>query len=272
MTIGKTASDHRYQALKQQAVDFLISSEWLIGEAVRQRLTVSDQDVRRRLADKQADSFPGGGAEFHDFLKATGQTLADIQFQARAELASSRLIEMTKDAGVVTQTQIASYYERHKRRFAVPELREVRITNRKTKAAADELMREVRLGANFMTKSEKELVTFSSDVSADRRTPLERAIHAARPNVLAGPFKQRVDYFVFEVKRVVPASLRTLAQVEGSIRNKLARGRRRRALAEFVKAWRARWRAQTDCSPGYVVQKCSQYNGPMVPEDPLEFK
>lgn len=275
ISAGQTISDpgaHGYRALKRRALDFLISSEWLIGEAVSQKLAVSDQEVQRRLVEQQAASFPGGEAEFHEFLKAAGQTLADVELQAKVELASSKLTEMTiKDAGVVTESQIADYYQRQRRRFVVPELREVRITNRKTRAAADELRREVESGANLMRSFEREVVSFSRQASSVRSTPLERAIRMARPNVLIGPLKQRVDYFVFEVKRVVPAASRALTQVEGSIRGRLVDEGRRRALAEFIRAWRARWITRTNCYPGYVVQKCSQYSGPMAPEDPLSF-
>jgi hypothetical protein len=275
ISAGRTPSDltgRRYRELKRQALDLLISSQWVIGEAVGRRLALSDHEVQRRVAEKRAASF-GGEVEFHDFLKATGQTLVDVELQAKAELASSKLTEMAmKNAGAVTQNQIASYYDKQRWRFTAPEVREVMITNRKTNAAANELRLEVESGANFMTKSERALVSFSSDTSANRMTPLERAIRAAKPNVLTGPFKQRVDYFVFKVKKIVPASSRPLAQVERSIKTRLVDERRRRALGEFVKKWRTRWLRRTDCYPGYVVQKCSQYNGPMVPEDQLNFK
>jgi hypothetical protein len=224
------------------------------------------------VAEKRAASF-GGEVEFQDFLKATGQTLADVDLQAKAELASSKLTEMAmKNTGTVTQNQIASYYDTQRWRFTAPEVREVLITNRKTSAAANALRLEVESGAHFTTKSERALFSFSRDTSANRMTPLERAIRATKPNVLTGPFKQRVDYFVFKVKKIVPASTRTLAQVERSIKARLVDERRQRALAAFVKKWRTRWLRRTDCYPGYVVQKCSQYNGPVAPEDQLTFK
>jgi hypothetical protein len=40
------------------------------------------------------------------------------------------------------------------------------------------------------------------------------------------------------------------------------------ATAAFVKAWRAKWLAKTHCATGYIVEKCADYSGPRIPEDP----
>jgi hypothetical protein len=40
------------------------------------------------------------------------------------------------------------------------------------------------------------------------------------------------------------------------------------ALVRFVKAWRARWRARTVCSPGFVVRNCREFKP--VPGEPPE--
>lgn len=43
-------------------------------------------------------------------------------------------------------------------------------------------------------------------------------------------------------------------------------------MARFIKGWRAKWRAKTNCKPGYVVQKCRQFKPsasvPAEQEDP----
>jgi hypothetical protein len=56
--------------------------------------------------------------------------------------------------------------------------------------------------------------------------------------------------------------------------SKLAPARtEQQVLAEFIKAWRAKWRAKTSCQPGYVVEKCRQYkvtsSTPAPAENPL---
>jgi hypothetical protein len=78
-------------------------------------------------------------------------------------------------------------------------------------------------------------------------------------NVLIGPLKAGVDFFVFEVTRITPARQLPLAAVRNSISKHLTETSRREALANFISAWRRRWRARTICQPGYVVQECSEY-------------
>jgi hypothetical protein len=262
----------RIRDLRRQALDLLITSAWLLGEAARQGLNVTAQEANRHRVEEQTSTSADGRVEAPRLLEGAGQTLADVGLQARAELASSRLVARARDdAPRVTRTEVARDYARHRRRFAVPELREARITNRKTWREAQAVRLEVERGASFMTRSERELVRYATGKDFRRRSPLERAIRTARPNALMGPLKQGVDYFVFELKRVVTGRMLTLRQVEGSIRQRLTAARRRRALTEFVKSWRSRWIARTRCYPGYVVQRCSQYDGPAEAEDPLQL-
>jgi foldase protein PrsA len=276
MAVGRkiNSTDPRYRTLEQQALQFLVSSRRLIGEAARQGLGVSEREVKQRADAREAAAFSGGQAEFAAFLKASGQTLADVDLEARSELASEKL-RRTIVSGIraVTQAQAAGYYKQHLQEFLIPEVREVRISNRKTAAAALALKREVAAGTSFAARSQRETLQRSSGGVPGEGHPLTRAIYAARPNVLSGPVKERVDYYyVFEVKRALPATRRTFAEVRQAIIRRLTAQRRRRALANFASAIRARWAAKTSCRPGYVVPGCRQYEGPAVAEDQLEVK
>jgi SurA N-terminal domain len=43
----------------------------------------------------------------------------------------------------------------------------------------------------------------------------------------------------------------------------------RRVLGEFLTSWTRRWKAQTDCRPGYIVDSCRQHPGPVAIEYPI---
>lgn len=68
------------------------------------------------------------------------------------------------------------------------------------------------------------------------------------------------------VRKIIPARIRPIATVEGEIATRLSRERRRLALLGFIRAYRSKWRAKTDCRAGYVVQKCAQYHGVVATE------
>jgi foldase protein PrsA len=263
------------KALRRQALQFLISAQWLIGEASSQGLSIAQREVRQQVEREEQTSFPGGSAELREFLKSTGQSVADVELQARTELAQAKLREMLeRSAGQPMRAQIAAYYARNKGSFRVAERREARFTNRKTKAAAEKFKREIEAGKSLTSPAQRrvgELFT-SAGAPPDQRNDYERAIFAATPHRVAGPFHIHADYFLYEVAKVIPATTRTLRQVEGQIRKQLLDKQRRQTLAAFVKAWRSRWTSRTDCAPGYVVQKCRQYRGPLAAEDALELK
>jgi parvulin-like peptidyl-prolyl cis-trans isomerase-like protein len=256
----------RRRSLSQQAMGVLIAADWAIGEASAQRLDLSAAEVVRQLSSKKQLAFPGGAEEIHEFERATGQTAADLDLEARAELAGAKLREAAvREQAAVTPAQIAAYYSRHQTLFAVPERRDLLITNRKAPANVYAIRRQVESGRrSFDTVGERGAVERPREARrpGEVETGLERAIYAARPRVLIGPIRnKRIDYFVFEVVHIRPAYTRPLAQVRGVIERRLASERRRRAIVAFVNAWRRRWTARTICSPGYVVEGCREYAG-----------
>jgi parvulin-like peptidyl-prolyl isomerase len=88
---------------------------------------------------------------------------------------------------------------------------------------------------------------------------LNRAIFAATPGVLTGPIGTSYGYFVFDVVKIRFEHEQPLREVQASIQRQLARPLQERALAGFIKQWRAKWTARTDCSPGDVVPECRQF-------------
>jgi hypothetical protein len=59
------------------------------------------------------------------------------------------------------------------------------------------------------------------------------------------------------------------AQVKASIKQQLAATRQQTALAKFIKEFKDRWKARTECRTGYVVQDCKEYAEPKLPVSPL---
>jgi hypothetical protein len=249
----------QYQALRQQALDFLISSQWLIGEAADSGLRVSDHEVQARLEEGNA-SFPHPAAQ------------ADARFGIEAELSAAKIRQaLIRGEPKVTRAQIAKYYTQNIRRFERQEQRSFDIVERlHSKAAARVVMRKIMLGTSLSKIAvHEELERANIADTAPGNRAIRRAIFVAKPGVLVGPMLLNNLYAVFAVTRIVPRVVQPLTRVQGSIETRLAEEQQRRTLAKFIKTWRSRWTARTDCHPGYVVQKCRQYTGPKAPEDPL---
>jgi SurA N-terminal domain len=73
-----------------QAAIYLISREWLEGEARAQGIRVSARQVRREFRSTRDQSFPSLH-EYRRFLRDTGQSNADIRVRVRLDLITRRL-------------------------------------------------------------------------------------------------------------------------------------------------------------------------------------
>jgi PPIC-type PPIASE domain len=238
-SVLKQECRQQYLKLKGKALRSLISSRWLIGEATQRGLSVSDGTLARRT-----------------------------------QVTESKLRQaLMSGEPKITQGEVAAYYRQNLQRFERRERRYLDIVEHlPSKAIASAALREVVRRADMS----KIAIPESFDKMKEAETvPWKRAIlkaiFAARPHTLVGPLPLNEEWCFFEVTRVTPRVVKRLARVQGTIEHQIVGEQRRRTLARVVSSWRKKWIAQTDCSPGYVVQKCRQYRGPRTPEDPLAF-
>ena len=227
-----------YQSLKQQALQQLIVAQWLVGEATARG------------------------------LPTLGGSLAE-----RAKLAEAKLQgALERGEPTIAPTQAADYYRHHTASYEHPEVREIYFVEHILSVSKARTLRsEVLSGKRDIRKiGLHELVTEQHPVeSVPGKLALARAIFAAKPKVLSPTLMFDRQPAFFELVHITPRSVQPLSRVQHSIERKLAAEQRRSRLARFVSEWRQRWIARTDCSPGYVVQKCRQYRGARTVEDPI---
>jgi parvulin-like peptidyl-prolyl isomerase len=270
---GRSASETppgHVQALRRQALTLLISRQWLIGQAASQGYTPSNGEVSQQITHIEQGSFPGGVAELREFLKSTGQSIADLELQAKAELATAHLrANAIATAPAITSAQIADYYAEHRTSFLERERREARYENRKHRAEAVRIKHEVEHGKSLTSMAEREAHEVFATAHVPPGEPYEEAIDSVKPHVVSGPFHIGADYWIYEVVKITPAYQHTLAQVSGLIRKKLESKREQGALASLAQSLTSTWAAKTDCSAGLVVWQCRQYHGSRAAESPL---
>ncbi len=74
--------------------------------------------------------------------------------------------------------------------------------------------------------------------------------------------KTPFGYYIYEVTSTTPGSSQSLAQSEAAIKQQLAATGQQSALSKFVKEFRSKWEAKTECASGYSVQDCHGYKKP----------
>lgn len=86
----KAKCRQQYAALRQQALDFLITCEWLISEGERRGLKVTSDEVEHRFERVIKDDY-GIRTAFDRYAAATGETVADQLFRSRAKVFSEKI-------------------------------------------------------------------------------------------------------------------------------------------------------------------------------------
>ncbi len=92
-SVGPPVKGHRTasaKAMQNEVLDFLISSDWVIGEAKDLGVSVSAAKVKGEFDHIRNAQFPKR-EEFHAFLRGSGQTVADLLFRVELNLLSERI-------------------------------------------------------------------------------------------------------------------------------------------------------------------------------------
>jgi foldase protein PrsA len=267
----KTACAQQYKNLSQEVLGFLISSQWVIGESSSLGVKLTDAEVKKQFVKIRSQQFPTA-AEFEKFLSSSGQTVSDLLLRVKLNMLSQKIQQkIVKSKGTVSQAQIQKYYNENTSRFGAPEKRSVELVLTKTEAAAKSAKKEIESGKSFASVAKRVSVDPVSKIKGglvpevtkgEQEKSLDAAIFSAKASVLSGPVKTPTGYYIFEVQSIKAASQQTLAQVQTSIKQQLTATQQQQALSKFVKDFKTKWLAKTDCRAGYVVTDCKQYKAP----------
>jgi foldase protein PrsA len=243
---------------KQRALAFLISSDWLIGEAADEGAPVPERAVDESLIDREYE-----GAEFQKSLHATGQTVADVKLETSAELAIDAIREKLASRVsrfVPPEREVVGFYGRHRALFHTPAARVTDLIEGQPSASvAAALARRLGSGRRFAEAAFRERIGRTPIyMSTPEKARAINTIFATRPGVIGRPVLINRGWVVFVVRQVIPARPQSFAQAHEEVVRRLEVLRMRRTAASFDRAYRARWSARTSCRPGYVVQGCLQ--------------
>lgn len=261
----KQQCEQELEQIKTQALQLLIRSTWLDQEAERQGVKVTEKEVDKRVNEQRKQSFPNE-KDWKEFLQQLGATRSDIAFDARQGLLEQKITEkITKASEKVSDKEIETYYNKNKKQFADPERRDLRIVLTKTEAKAKEAKQALEGGASWKSTAKK----FSIDeatksqggvlvgvVQGQQEKALDEAIFKAEKGKLSGPVKTQFGWYVFQVTKVTDAKQRPLKEVKAQIKQIVQSEKRNKAINEFSKEYRKRWKDKTDCRDKYVTPDC----------------
>lgn len=257
------ACAEQYEELRSEALKQWIVGEWVIHGADEVGAGVSEREVlatAQQLARETSPSFAR--------LAASVKTKQDTLRQVRVSLANASIRAKIRAGTKITPADVSAYYRAHKLQFKISQTRDLEILRTKTKAEAERAKREIAHGRSFESLAKASSLpqpVYSHDgfvhglkPGTYHETAINQAIFGAHPNMLGGPVKIYLGWYVFKVKAIHWGHQQSLGEVAKTIEQTLPRLREKQDLAGFIKRWRAKWRSRTSCSPGYVVEKCRE--------------
>jgi foldase protein PrsA len=211
-------------------------------------------------------------AEFEKFMASSGQTVSDLLLRVKLNMLSQKIQQkIAKSKVKVTQAQIQKYYNENKSRYGTPEKRQVQIILTRLPQEAEAAKKEVESGKSFASVAKAKSIDRTSkskggqlgEISkGQEEQALDTAIFSAKPHTLSGPVNTSFGFYIFEVLGTKAGTQQSLSQVQASIKQQLTATQQQTALSTFVKTFKKKWVAKTDCRSGYVVEDCKQYKAP----------
>ena len=277
----KAGCEQRYKQLLEESIEKTIHNQWLSGEAAEQGLHMSDAEVRREFEAGRKSL--GSVAKFEAYRKETGRSVADILAEIRLNGLAQKIFGKIKaKEQPVTSADVQRFYASHRKQFAIPPGREVNIVRTATRGSAVKVKQQLEAGESFasverrlsaigqLSRSKSGTASVIRAGTIEEKT-LNDAIFTAKLHRIYGPVQltaahktiapeTNTGFFVLEVKRLVPGGQTPFAQVKAQIAERLKTAEKERTVPTFIVAYRQKWKAKTDCQPGYVVKYCSQFN------------
>lgn len=270
----KAQCKQQYTSYKNTTLGFLIQAEWIIGQADEMKIAVTKQEVEKIFNKLKKQSFPKGESEFQKFLARTGFTASDLELRVKVQSLLAPKIErkVAKEGKTpVSHAEAAKYYEAHKSLYGKPERRNLLILLTKTEAQAKSAKAEIQSGKSFSSVAKAHSIDPASKASGGQLPEVQKgqqekalsdAVFAAQVKTLSGPVKTPFGYYVFEVTKVLSPTQQPLSKVEASIKQQLGAEHSQKHLSTFVKEFKKRWSAKTECRPQYMVELCKGYKRP----------
>jgi foldase protein PrsA len=269
----KTQCEQQYTTYKTSALNFLIQAGWIIGQAEEMKISASKQEVEKEFNKLKKAQFPKQ-AEYEKFLKSTGFTTSDLLLRVKVQSVLTPKItkKISNEAGKnVTKAEAEKYYNEHKSLYGTPESRNLLIVLTKGEAEAKSAKAEIESGKSFASVAKAHSIDPVSKAKGGELTNVQKgqeekalseAVFAAKVGQLSGPVKTPFGYYIFEVTKVNPGSSQSFSQVEATIKKTLGTERQQKKLAAFVKEFKKRWQAKTECKAEYKVELCKGYKAP----------
>jgi parvulin-like peptidyl-prolyl isomerase len=250
-----------YEALRGQAMQFLVQRAQFEQEADDLGIKISDEDVDKRLKDLIKQYFGGSKAKYEKQLKQQGLSEDQVRADVRAQLIQEKIYNQVTKEVKVDSAAIAASYKKNKAQYIQPASRDVRHILVKKKTLADQIYSQLTNGGNFATLAKKYSQDPSSKSQGGKLTvsrgqtvpPFDRAAFSLQVRAISKPVKTQYGWHIIQpLGRVKKQTVTPLSQVRDAIRQQLLQDRKQAEMNDWVADVRKDFAKKTTYQVGYA--------------------
>lgn len=264
----------KYEELKTTALNELLDTIWIQGEAEELGISATPKQIATELAQIKKQNFETE-AKYQEFLKTSHFTKEDVLARVKLQLLSTQIQErITKGAPPPSDSEISDYYEAARAsQYTTAESRDARLVVNKDKAKVEQAKSALEKD-DSAASWKKVAAKYSSDPTTKGKgglqaglseeslqEPLKAAIFGSATGQVVGPISYEGNYFAVEVEKLNPEKVQTLSEVSAQIKTQLTQQVSQEAFSEFVSEYQTKWQSRTFCADGYVIERCANYVG-----------
>jgi len=258
----------QYEALRKQAMQFLVQRCEFDQKASDLGIKVTDSDVDNQLATIKSQYFGKNGKcdstceqKFQAELKKQNLEIDQVRDDVRASVIQNKIYEKVTAGVTVSDKEVADYYKKNKAQYVQPESRNVRHILVKKKALADQIYQQLLHGANFAALAKKYSTDPSSkdsggklSISKGRQVPeFDKVAFKLKTHEIGKPVKTTYGWHVIQALTPVKAqSVTKLSEVQTAIKQQLLGQKKQEEMRKWVDDTAKDFQSKTNYQPGYA--------------------
>ena len=255
------AGSQEYQALKNQAVQYLVQRVEFAQEAEDLGITITDKEIADRLKQIKKQYFGGSESRYDKQLKQQGLTDEQVKADVRAQLVSEKIFKKVTGKVKVSDADVKKYYDEHQSQYGTPEQRDVAHILVKSKSLADKLYNRVKKGENFSKLAKQYSQDPGSKKQGGKLTiskgqtvgPFDQTAFLLSTGQISRPVKTNFGYHIIKaLGDVKPAKTTPFSQVKSSIRQQLLQQKRNEAMTTWSNKLKKDFDGKVSYQTGYA--------------------
>lgn len=251
----------QYNQVRDQVVTYLVQQDELTQGGKQIGVTVTQQDVDKRIAQLKKHYFKGNEKKWNAALKASGETLQQVELQVRGQVLGEKIYNKVTSGVTVSDAAVKSYYEKNKASYTSKPTRTVRHILVSSKAKADKIESELKHGASFAVLAKK----YSTDTTSAKHggslgaitkgemvPPFDTVAFALKTGQISQPVHSVYGWHIIQaLTPVTPAHVTPFSQLQTQIRTSLLQQKKSAVMTQWSNKLKKQFDGKVHYQAGY---------------------